>query len=94
MSNESLIFSLTNESVLRYLFTELKLNKHSPSRNRLKGSPHGVRPMGFTGNGAASLLQRRPNGTDLIFDVMGPFHPGRAPCLFWKYRSHVSETTE
>ena len=33
--------------------------------------------MGFAGNGVASLSQRRPNGTDFIFDVKGPFHPGR-----------------
>ena len=41
-----------------------------------------MRPMGFAGNGAASLLQRRPNGTDIILDVKGPFHPGRAPFIF------------
>jgi hypothetical protein len=38
--------------------------------------------MGFVGNDAASLLQRRPNGTDYIYDVKGAFPSRRElPCF-------------
>jgi len=45
----------------------------------LTGFPYGVRPMGYAGNGVASLLQRRPNGTDFICDVKGAFPSREGP---------------